>query len=99
MRNLVFGIFAVMFTAFAPALALVAQEKPEVGEVALVLAKPWRGTADEIVALSDASEVSPVQPPLGVFVKLETEDTVEQLYQNGAWVVVNGEKVLELCAY
>ncbi len=99
MHRLIFMIFAVMFTALSPAIALVLQEKPAVGEVALVLSKPWRGTAGEIAVRANAPEVSPVQPPLGVFVKLDSSETIDRLFDSGAWVVVNGEKVLELCAY
>ncbi|WP_215264170.1 hypothetical protein [Epibacterium ulvae] len=89
----------MIIAAIFMALSLVMQEKPAVGEVALVLSKSNLRAAHEIAELTNAPEVSSVKPPLSAFVKLESSEVIERLFDNGALVVVNGEKVLELSAY
>lgn len=82
----------------SPALILLIQETPQAGEAALVIAPPWGASAAEIAAMSGVQEIAPERAPMGVLVMLENAQSVERLYSQGAWLVADGRKVLELCA-
>jgi hypothetical protein len=49
------------------------------------------------VASSNLHEVGPIQGRLGAFAMIETNKSVQTLYNNGAWFVVDGQKIMELC--
>ncbi len=97
MQNFLIIMGSLIVVAVSPALALVGQTKPQVGEVALVIALPWGADPARIAANAGAQEVSPERAPMGVLIMLNTEQTLDQLYAQGAWLVVDGRKVLELC--
>jgi len=80
----------------SPILPLLMQARPQVGDIALVVASPW-GDAGWIADMAGVKEVSPERAPLGVLVALESPESVAQLYAHGAWLVTNGERILELC--
>ncbi|OIQ41639.1 MAG: hypothetical protein BM560_09845 [Roseobacter sp. MedPE-SWde] len=90
-------VTAMVVVLCSPVLPLLMQERPQVGDVALVIASPW-GDAAWIADKAGVQEVAPERAPLGVLVALETSQSVAQLYAHGAWLVVDGERVLELCA-
>ncbi len=81
----------------SPILPLFMQAPPQVGGIALVIASPW-GDAAWIAEKAGVHEVAPERAPLGVLVALASPESVTQLYANGAWLVIDGERVLELCA-
>ena len=81
----------------SPILPLFMQARPQVGDIALVVATPW-GDASWIANKAGVQEVAPERAPLGVLVALESPESVSQLYAHGAWLVIDGERVLELCA-
>lgn len=76
---------------------LVTQLAPSVGNVGLVISKPWDRSAKNVVATSNLHEVGPIQGYFGVFVMIETDDSVRILYDNGAWFVLDGQIIMELC--
>lgn len=82
----------------APALVLLAAPPPAAGEAALVIAPPWGAGAAAIAAAAGLREVTPETAPFGTLVLLETPRDVRRLKTRGAWFVINGKKVLELCA-
>ncbi|MFY0312151.1 hypothetical protein ACFMBG_19905 [Leisingera sp. D0M16] len=98
MQNVFLILAAAAIVLCSPALMLVAEGRPLAGEVALVIAPPWGKSAAEIAASSEVQEVTPERAPMGALVLLESPRSVDRLYSQGAWLVVNGRKILELCA-
>lgn len=92
---LVVALMAIVICS--PILPLVLQPAPQTGDVALVLASPW-GDAAWIADKAGLQEVAPERAPLGVLVALENPQSITRLYDHGAWLVIDGERVLELCA-
>lgn len=92
-----FIIFAMLIVSCLPILPLFLQERPQPGDVALVVAAPW-GNAAEIALKAEVQEVAPERAPLGVLVSLDSPQSVDRLYALGAWFVIDGKRVLELCA-
>lgn len=97
MRNAVLISVGLLVTACAPVLMFATQGPPSTGGVGLVISKPWKRSARSIVASSNLHEVGPIQGRFGVFVMIETNESVQTLYTNGAWFVVDGQKIMELC--
>lgn len=97
MRNAVLISVGLLLTACAPILMFATQGPPSPGSVGLVISKPWDRSARSIVASSNLHEVGPIQGHFGTFVMIETSESVQTLYANGAWFVVDGQKILELC--
>ena len=98
MHNVTFIIAAVFFVVASPILSLLFQDKPQAGEVALVISAPWGPDTARIAELSGVQEISPERAPLGVLVTLENTQSIDRLYSNGAWLVIDGKKVMELCS-
>lgn len=98
MRNTLFVIAAAIIVICSPVLMLLIQSQPQSGEVALVIAAPWGAEAAQVAAMAGVQEVAPLRAPMGTLVFLDTTQSLDQLYEHGAWLVINGEKVLELCA-
>ncbi|MEL7390480.1 MAG: hypothetical protein AAFN76_11940 [Pseudomonadota bacterium] len=92
-----FLIFAMVVVLASPAVALIVQEKPGGGDVALVVASPW---GQDIAALLNGAGMPAIYPqraPLGAFVVLASDDSVELLMAHGAWMVLRGDRLLDLC--
>lgn len=90
-------VAAMAIVICSPVLPLFMQARPQVGDIALVVASPW-GDAAWIADKAGVQEVAPERAPLGVLVALENPQNVTQLYAHGAWLVIDGKRVLELCA-
>jgi len=81
----------------SPVLALLAQTPPKVGEIVLVVASPFSASIDEVMQASAMAEVYPDRAPIGAFVYLDSPHSYAQLFESGAWLVLSGERILELC--
>ena len=90
-------MIATAIVICSPILPLFMQARPQVGDIALVVASPW-GDAAWIANKAGVQEVAPERAPLGVLVALESPESVSQLYAHGAWLVIDGERALEICA-
>ena len=95
--NKLIMILATLLVMVSPALALVSQGAPRPGDVALIIRSPWSDPIDTIIANSGMQTIVPVEAPIGTLVVLGSVHSVTQLYENGAWLVVNGERILEIC--
>lgn len=93
-RNIALISAGLLAVACAPILTIAAQGAPAVG---LVVSNPWNQSAQSIVALSNLQEIGPIQGMYGAFVLIETNESIQSLYENGAWFVLDGQKILELC--
>ncbi|EBA15404.1 hypothetical protein RSK20926_00590 [Roseobacter sp. SK209-2-6] len=98
MQNLFLILGAAAVVLCSPVLLLAAQSRPSEGEVALVIAPPWGESAAVIAAKNGLLEVTPERAPMGALVLLQSPHSIDQLYNQGAWLVVDGKRVLELCA-
>jgi hypothetical protein len=92
-----FIMASIMMVICSPILSLLVLPRPEAGEIALVIAAPW-GDAAGIADRANVSEVAPESAPLGVLVALDSPQSVARLYSQGAWLVIDGKGVLDLCA-
>ncbi|SCZ58010.1 hypothetical protein SAMN04488118_103194 [Epibacterium ulvae] len=96
--NILFPSIATLIVAASPIAALVMQPAPKPGGVALVIAPPWSRDISEIIERAQIAEISPVRAPMGVLVEIENSQDIRNLRAHGAWLVLNGARVLELCA-
>ncbi|KQI71641.1 hypothetical protein AN191_11675 [Loktanella sp. 5RATIMAR09] len=97
MKNVLFITIATATVLASPGLGLIAQEKPETGDLALVIAWPFGGSIDRVLHASEMTDAYPNRAPLGAFVHLETPHSYHVLIENGAWLVLRGEEILKLC--
>ncbi|PJI86391.1 hypothetical protein BC777_2760 [Yoonia maricola] len=97
MKTALFITLAMATVIASPMLALVAQEKPEQGELALVIASPFGLSIDTILGATDMTDVYPERAPMGAFVQLDTAHSYDVLVENGAWLILRGEEILKLC--
>ncbi|MVO16266.1 hypothetical protein [Parasedimentitalea huanghaiensis] len=98
MSNAILITAAAALVISSPILALLSQGRPQAGDIALVIAAPWGGNAAQIAAQAGLQEIAPARAPLGILVALDNAQSVDRLYSNGAWLVIDGKKVLELCS-
>lgn len=97
MKTALFITMAMATVLASPGLGLVAQEKPQTGDLALVIASPFGRSIDHVLDASGMTDAYPNRAPLGAFVHLETPQSYHLLIENGAWLVLRGEEVLKLC--
>lgn len=97
MRSAAFIICAMASVVASPLLALVTQEKPRNGEIAFVVAPPFGASIENILEASQMQNAFPDRAPLGAFVILGTSRSYDLLIENGAWFVVQGKGILDLC--
>lgn len=97
MKTAIFISAAMLTTAALPAVTLATQPAPNRDGLALVVAAPWGQPITDVLAASGVPEAFPDRAPFGAFVVLSHTDSLERLYQSGAWFVLNGKKILELC--
>lgn len=97
MQTALFIAFATVGVTASPVLALIAQDKPQKGEIALVVASPFGSPLEEILNATNMTEAYPNRAPMGTFVHLETQESYNMLIENGAWLVLRGEEILDLC--
>lgn len=98
MTNVTLIIAAVIIVMSSPILMLLSQARPQAGQVALVISAPWGPDTAWIAEKAGVQEIAPERAPLGILVELDSAHSVDRLYENGAWLVINGKKVLELCS-
>ncbi|OIQ33115.1 MAG: hypothetical protein BM562_01680 [Alphaproteobacteria bacterium MedPE-SWcel] len=80
----------------APLLALLGAPIAVPGEPALVVAPPWKPSVD-IVVSSDVPELATARSPLGVLVVIPDAQALRRLFENGAWFVIDGKRIAQLC--
>lgn len=97
MRSILLLSLMVVTVTVSPALAFVLYGDPPKDGIALVIAPPWGHPIGQVLAASDMIDAFPARAPIGAFVVLENPASAAGLYANGAWFVVNGEWILELC--
>ncbi len=70
----------------------------KVGDLVLVVSSPWGPSPREILRRTELNDRYPVSAPLGRFTQLVNDDDVKNLKANGAWFVLDGKKLAELCS-
>lgn len=98
MRNLhpapliALGLIAILFAELASvAVAAV----PDDADLVLVVAPPWHGGPEAIVAAAGGSVVGPTNAPMAV---VATDATPAAFKEAGAWFLLDPKNVPFLCA-
>ena len=97
MKTALFVTIAMATVVASPGLGLVVRDKPESGDLALVIASPFGRSIDRLLDASGMTDAYPNRAPLGAVVQLETSQSYQLLIENGAWLVLRGEEILKLC--
>jgi len=97
MRNVILCLGAFLTISLAPFLLLAAVPSPSVGSPVLVVSGPWGITAAQAIERAGLFEIAPERAPLGALTTLTALKDIEVLKSNGAWFVIDGKKVAELC--
>lgn len=95
--NAVFLFVAACMVVLSPVLVLVSDGKPIQGDFALVVSTPWGTPPSDVLRGADVDQALPVDVGFGTLVRLNSSDSYERLRSNGAWFVLNGNKVFTLC--
>lgn len=98
MRTWFLGLAAFLAVGLSPLLALAAHQGLSIGEPVLVISAPWREDAADVIRRAGLQEISPERAPFGALTALSDASEVERLKNNGAWFVVDGRLVAQLCA-
>lgn len=70
----------------------------EQGDMVLVMSYPWGPTPADILKKSNLVERFPESAPMGSFTQIETDTDPARLKTNGAWFVLHGDRLAELCS-
>lgn len=84
----------VIFPLLAMPVALGALQAPRPGEPVLVVAAPWSDGAGEVVARASGREIYPVRAPMAALAIFEDPTLLNAA---GAWLVLDGRRIAELC--
>ena len=98
MRSFVFSFAAFVAVGLSPLLALAAHQGVPTGEPVLVITLPWRAGAAEVISRSGLQEVSPERAPFGALTVLDDLADAGRLKENGAWFVIDGKMIAQICA-
>ncbi|KUP93887.1 hypothetical protein [Tritonibacter horizontis] len=97
MSYLIVSLSCLSAVLLAPLLALAGAPAPMAGEPALVVAAPWSRAVD-IARRAAVSEMITAEAPMGVLVIPEDAEDIHRLFDMGAWFVIDGKRIAELCA-
>lgn len=90
--------FVICLNLLIAPIAMMATAQPQLGEPLLVVASPWKsGGADRIILDAGGTLVGPTKAPLASMTVYEHDNYLEQLDQNGAWVVIAAKNLSALC--
>ncbi|CUH88342.1 hypothetical protein PH5382_02277 [Phaeobacter sp. CECT 5382] len=98
MRHLIFCSLAFLSMLLAPVLVLFGSNSLRAGEPVLVVTLPWGPSAASIVSSAGLFEISPETAPFGALTVLTNPADAKRLRENGAWFVLDGKTVAQLCA-
>ena len=87
------GILSFVSLAF-----LLMGTKADQGDLALVIPYPWGPEASEIITRSGMVETYPVRAPFGSLTVINTPGDLTKLRELGAWFILDGKKVAEICS-
>lgn len=79
----------------APA-AVVFSAPVKEGQIMLVVAAPWH-SAQEIILRAGADSVGPNSAPFAAFAASDTSNLEARLRRAGAWAVLDGRVISQLC--
>lgn len=97
MKTFIFVTITSLLVIASPLLAFVGHTQPVTNGLALVIAPLWGPPIGEVLAVAEMMDAHPGRAPMGAFVVINDADSLNTLYESGAWLVLNGEKILELC--
>jgi len=95
MANVVLCLIAGALVISSPVLMLSGRPQPD--GIALVISLPWGRDAARVVDDAGLQQATLQRAPMGVLAALTDTKSIDRLYENGAWMVVDGRNILELC--
>lgn len=98
MRQVFFGMIAFVAVGLSPLLVLASPQDLRVGEPVLVISPPWTVAAAEVISRSGLREISPERAPFGALTVLNDTADALRLKSNGAWLVLDGKMIAQICA-
>jgi len=87
------GVFCVLA---GPVLALISSP-PVPGRPVLVVTVPWGTGAEDLIVLAGGVPMGPVSAPIASMAMSDTAGFVTRLKQAGAWLVLDGQRLAEIC--
>ena len=90
-------VFALFLCAASPALALISLKSPQDSDVVLAIFTPW-GAVGAALESSDLIEAHPQHAPFGRLISIDGPGDIDRLYAMGSLLVLDGDKILALCA-
>lgn len=88
-------LMSIMGLLAAPAAVVVSAPVTE-GQVMLVVAAPWH-SAQDIIQRAEADSVGPETAPFAAFAASDLPDLEARLKHAGAWAVLDGQIISQLC--
>lgn len=82
--------------AFAAPIAVLFSAPVAEGNVVLVIAPPWGNPAD-IISNAGADLLGPETAPFAAFASSDVLELESRLMRAGAWAVLDGQKISNLC--
>ncbi|MDE4096525.1 MULTISPECIES: hypothetical protein [Rhodobacterales] len=98
MKHFLVGMAACIVVALSPLLVLASNKNLSPGTPILVVSAPWGPDAPDVIAGSGLQEISPERAPFGALTVLEDLADARRLKENGAWFVVDGTVIAQICA-
>lgn len=86
----------MMNLALVPAVMLTSAT-PVLGQPVLVVAPPWSGGAAAVIARADGLPIGPEGAPFASLSANTDPAYVTQLQTAGAWLVLDGSVIAEIC--
>lgn len=88
---------SAFFSVTTIAFMMVEKNQEDVGLI-LVVAYPWGPDASDIITSAGLTETYPVRAPLGSLTETANPDDLARLRSHGAWLLMDGKRVAELCS-
>lgn len=87
---------AVLVAVLAPAVVVLAQQTPALGEPVVVVSAPW-GSALRVNGMAGGRLIAPGRVSATALVWSDNPTFIDTLYDSGAWLVLNGDLSGVLC--
>lgn len=96
MEKLLISLIFAATLAIGPASLLARPAEQGAEGPVIVVVPPWRD-AETVIAAAQGRIIGPVRAPFAVFAAFETEIDPQTARHAGAWAVLDGAALAELC--
>ncbi len=92
------ALSAALFLSTSAFAMIVVSTGVDDTDLILVVSYPWGPHASDIIRGSGLNETYPVRAPFGSLTMIETPNDLNSLRAGGAWLLLDGKKVANLCS-